>query len=64
MAGSSRPTRTESCALGEAIVSGFDGFVLSDETAIGSYPEASVALIQEFDRDIRMLVKDHPELIE
>jgi pyruvate kinase len=32
------PTRSEVCYLYEALVQGYSGFVLSDETAVGQYP--------------------------
>jgi len=36
------PTRSEMCALYDALCAGYSGVVLSDETAIGSYPLDSV----------------------
>jgi pyruvate kinase len=44
------PTRSEVCALYEALVKGYRGFVLSDEAAIGRYPIEScrtAALFQD-----------------
>jgi pyruvate kinase len=35
------PTRSEVCYLHDALVQGYHGFVLSDETAIGRYPVES-----------------------
>jgi len=42
MAASQNPTRSEVCCLYEALACGYRGFVLSDETAVGSYPLESV----------------------
>lgn len=42
MVASPTPTRSEVCCLYEALVSGFQGFVLSDEIAIGCFPIESV----------------------
>ena len=36
------PTRSETCALYDALCAGYAGVVLSDETAVGSYPLDSV----------------------
>jgi pyruvate kinase len=41
MTGHARPTRSEVCHLADLLASGYGGFVLSDETAVGSYPEES-----------------------
>ena len=41
MSASPDPTRSEVCYLYEALIQGYSGFVLSDETAIGQYPLAS-----------------------
>jgi pyruvate kinase len=38
MTGQPAPTRSEVCYLYDALVKGYRGFVLSDETAIGRYP--------------------------
>ena len=38
MTGQPAPTRSEVCYLYDALVGGYGGFVLSDETAIGYYP--------------------------
>jgi len=38
MSASPDPTRSEVCYLYEALIQGYSGFVLSDETAIGQYP--------------------------
>ncbi|HHO77100.1 MAG TPA: hypothetical protein ENN05_11845 [Deltaproteobacteria bacterium] len=35
------PTRSEVCCLHDALAKGFQGVVLSDETAIGRYPVQS-----------------------
>ena len=40
---SPQPTRTEVCYLLDCLVSGYSGFVLSDETAIGQFPVQSCA---------------------
>ncbi len=42
MSASPSPTRSEVCCLYEALACGYRGFVLSDETAAGSYPVESV----------------------
>lgn len=41
MTGSAVPTRSEVCHLYDALSRGYGGFVLSDETAVGRYPEES-----------------------
>lgn len=38
LTGQPAPTRSEVCGLYDALAMGYRGFVLSDETAIGSYP--------------------------
>jgi pyruvate kinase len=38
MTGHPAPTRSEVCTLYEALLKGYNGFVLSDEAAIGRYP--------------------------
>jgi pyruvate kinase len=38
MTGHPTPTRSEVCYLYEALLKGYNGFVLSDEAAIGRYP--------------------------
>jgi pyruvate kinase len=38
MAQHSMPTRSEACYLYDTLAHGYQGFVLSDETAVGSYP--------------------------
>ena len=38
MAGSPVPTRSEVCYLHDCLESGYQGFVLSDETAVGKFP--------------------------
>ncbi len=35
------PTRSEVCCMHDALIQGFQGVVLSDETAVGGYPEES-----------------------
>jgi pyruvate kinase len=35
------PTRSEVCYLHDALARGYEGFVLSDEAAIGQYPVES-----------------------
>ncbi len=42
MTASETPTRSEVCYLHDAILAGYRGLVLSDETAIGCHPQASV----------------------
>ena len=37
----SAPTRSELCYLHDTLLKGYQGFVLSDETAIGRYPVES-----------------------
>ncbi len=41
MTGHAAPTRSEVCYLYDALQAGYQGFVLSDETAIGGYPVES-----------------------
>lgn len=41
MTGSIAPTRSEVCCLHDALDRGYRGLVLSDETAVGRYPEES-----------------------
>lgn len=41
MTGSPTPTRSEVCCLHDALTAGYQGVVLSDETAVGTYPEQS-----------------------
>ena len=41
MSGHPSPTRSEVCHLYDALISGYRGFVLSDETAVGRYPVES-----------------------
>jgi pyruvate kinase len=44
------PTRSEVCAIYDALASGYRGIVLSDETAVGPYPVESTraaALFQD-----------------
>lgn len=41
MTGALHPTRSEICHTYDALHAGYAGFVLSDETAIGEYPEES-----------------------
>ena len=41
MSAHSAPTRSEVCCLLDALSRGYRGFVLSDETAVGRYPEES-----------------------
>jgi pyruvate kinase len=41
MTGQPTPTRSELCYLHDALTKGYDGLVLSDETAVGRYPVES-----------------------
>lgn len=41
MTGTPQPTRSEICHMHDALVAGYAGFVLSDETAVGRYPAES-----------------------
>jgi pyruvate kinase len=41
MTGQPTPTRSELCYLHDALAKGYQGFVLSDETAVGQYPVES-----------------------
>jgi pyruvate kinase len=41
MAAHSTPTRSETSAIYEALVKGYAGLVLSDETAVGAFPVPS-----------------------
>lgn len=41
MTGQPGPTRSELCYLHDALIKGYQGFVLSDETAVGKYPVES-----------------------
>jgi pyruvate kinase len=38
MTGAPRPTRSEVCHMHDALLAGYTGFVLSDETAVGRFP--------------------------
>jgi pyruvate kinase len=48
MTGCPEPTRAEVCALYSALREGYRGVVLSDETAVGSYPLASCRAAASF----------------
>ena len=41
MTANGQPTRSEVCHLADLLASGYGGFVLSDETAVGGYPAES-----------------------
>jgi pyruvate kinase len=43
-----QPTRSEVCAAYDALRSGYRGFVLSDETAIGRHPVESCRIAALF----------------
>jgi pyruvate kinase len=46
------PTRSEVCHLYDLVSRGYDGIVLSDETAIGAHPEAAVRCVATLVREI------------
>jgi pyruvate kinase len=48
MTGSPEPTRSELCHLYDALLAGFSGVVLSDETATGSFPRESCRTAASF----------------